>query len=320
MNKYIGHELQIYGVEEYRLCGGKGDGMKMLHIKNAKGLDITISIDRAADIVKASLKGDNFGYFSPCGYVAPQYYDDKGAGFLKSFTAGFFTTCGLTSVGTPSHDAGEDLPLHGTISNTPCENIRHWIENNEIHIIATIRDGAMFSHKLILEREYIIPIDKNEIYLTDKITNIGGEQTPLELLYHCNMGYPLLSEDTIVSIPSTDIEPRNDHAATDIENCLKVIPPQSGYEEMCYFHKMKGETEVSIFNTTIKKGLKISYNADDLKYFTQWKMFGEKDYVMGLEPGNCLPIGRAEMRKAGILEFLNSGESKTYHIKFSFVE
>lgn len=320
MNKYIGHELQLYGVEEMRLCGGKGDGMRMLNVRNGKGLEFVISVDRAADIVRASLKGDNFGFLAPCGYVSPQYYDDKGAGFLKSFTAGFFTTCGLTAVGTPCTDAGEDLPLHGTISNTPCENIRHFIEDNKIHIVATIRDATMFSHQLVLEREYIIPLDKNEIYMTDKITNIGSMESPIEILYHCNTGYPLLCEHSVISIPSTKVAPRTDHAATDIDNCLEVIAPTAGYEEMCFFHTMEGETEVSIYNPTIKKGLKISYNADELKYFTQWKMMGEKEYVMGLEPGNCLPDGRALMREMGLLEFLKPEESKTYKLKFTFTE
>ena len=63
------------------------------------------------------------GYFSPAGYVAPAYYQDWGTNFLKSFTAGFLTTCGLTAVGNPCLDAGEALPLHGTISNVPAEHI-----------------------------------------------------------------------------------------------------------------------------------------------------------------------------------------------------
>ena len=85
MNKYIGHHLQLYGVEEMRLVGGKGDGMRILNVRNNKGLEFMISIDRCGDIVKLSFKGDNFGYFAPCGYVSPQYYDNKNTGFLKSF-------------------------------------------------------------------------------------------------------------------------------------------------------------------------------------------------------------------------------------------
>ena len=320
MNKYIGHELQIYGVEEVRLQGGKGDGMRMLNVRNGKGLEITISLDRAADIVRASLKGDNYGYFAPCGYVSPKYYDDKDAGFLKSFTAGFFTTCGLTAVGSPCQDNGEDLPLHGTISNTPCETFRHWIEDNKIHIMATIRDARIFSYQLILEREYIIPLDENAVYLTDTIKNIGSMEAPLEVLYHCNMGYPLLDENAELSIPAVKVEARNDHAQSGIDTCLVCEKPQNGYEEMCFYHTMEGKTEVSIFNNKIKKGLTMSYDTKELPCFTQWKMMGEYDYVMGLEPGNCYPDGRDVMREKGILEFLRGGEEKVHHIKFDFIE
>lgn len=320
MNKYIGNTQQIYGVDELRLMGGKGDGMRLLQVRNGKGLEFTISADRCADISRITFKGDNMGYFAPCGYVAPQYYDDKGAGFLKSFTAGFFTTCGLTAVGSPCTDDGEELPLHGTISHTPCENIGHWIADDGIHIKAVVRDASMFSHQLILEREYIVSLDKNEIKMTDTVKNIGSQETPFELLYHCNMGYPLLDENAVIDIPSTEVIPRNDHAKDGLANCLEVEKPQNGYEEMCFYHILKGETKVSIFNNKIKKGLAIAYNADELKYFTQWKQMGEYEYVMGLEPGNCTPDGRDVMRENGTLEFLKPGEAKTFNLKFEFCE
>jgi len=320
VNKYIGHENQIYGVEEMRLSAGKGDGMRMLCVRNGKGLEIWVSLDRCADMARFSFKGDNFGYFAPCGFVSPKYYDDKGAGFLKSFTAGFCTTCGLTAVGSPCTDNGEDLPLHGTISNTPCENSGHWIDDNGIHIKAVIRDAALFSHKLLLEREYIITLEKNEVTMTDTVKNIGSQETPLEVLYHCNMGYPLLSENAILTIPSTEIEGRNDHAAKHIDTCLDVEKPQNGYEEMCFYHTMNGLAEVSLYNPDINKGIKMSYDTENLKCFTQWKMMGEHEYVMGLEPGNCYPDGRDVMREKGILEFLKPGEEKTFSIKFEAFE
>lgn len=320
MDKHIGNELQLYGVEEMRLTGGKGDGMRFLQIRNAKGLFFTVSLDRCADISRVSLKGDNFGYFAPCGYVSPKYYDNKGNGFLKSFTAGFITTCGLTAVGNPCNDDGEELPLHGTISNTPCENVMHWIESGEIHIKAIIRDAALFAHKLILEREYVCPIEENVIYMTDKIKNIGSEESPVELLYHCNIGYPLLSENAKVIIPSEEVIPRNEHAKTGLDKCIVMETPQKGYVEMCYYHKMSGTPTVSIYNDEINKGLNIFYDTKELKYFTEWKMMGEYDYVLGLEPGNCLPDGRDVMREKGILEFIKPGEEKVYHLKFEFIE
>ena len=119
MNSYVGNPLQTRGAETYVLQNGKGDGMHFLFVRNGKGLEVWISLDRAGDVSRVSFLGENMGYFAPCGYVAPQYYDRVGAGFLKSFTAGFFTTCGLTAVGSPCTDDGEELPLHGTLSHIP---------------------------------------------------------------------------------------------------------------------------------------------------------------------------------------------------------
>ena len=107
MNSYIGHPSQILGVEEHRLTGGKGDGMRLLQVRNGLGLEFTVSLDRCADISRLSLFSHNIGFFAPCSYVAPSYYDNVGNGFLKSFTGGFLTTCGLTAVGSACEDNGE---------------------------------------------------------------------------------------------------------------------------------------------------------------------------------------------------------------------
>ena len=69
MNMLIGHESQIIGVEEHRLVGGKGDGMRLLQVRNGKGLEFTVSLDRCADISRLSIFSYNVGYFAPCGYV-----------------------------------------------------------------------------------------------------------------------------------------------------------------------------------------------------------------------------------------------------------
>lgn len=319
MNKYIGHTMQMYGVEEVRLCGGKGDGMRMLNVRNGKGLEFWISLDRCADITRLSLKGDNFSFISPCGYVSPQYYDGVGLGFLKSFTAGFCTTCGLTTVGNPSTDDGEQLPLHGTISNTPCESFSYTVEEDKIRITATVRDARLFSHKLILKREYIVSLKENKLKMTDTVKNIGAHKSPYAILYHCNMGYPLLSEKSEIDIPSKEVIARNEHSQSGIDKWNKAEPPQRDYEEMCFYHTFDKLATASIYNPELKKGIRLTFDTSELKYFIQWKMMGENDYVMGLEPSNCKLDGRDKMREQGILEFLEPEESKTQTLNFEFI-
>ena len=49
MKDYVGNSLQIRGAERYILEGGKGDGMHFVSVRNGKGLEAWISLDRAAE-------------------------------------------------------------------------------------------------------------------------------------------------------------------------------------------------------------------------------------------------------------------------------
>lgn len=320
INPYIGHVSQLCGVEEVRLVGGKGDGMRLLQLRNAAGLEMTVSADRCADISRLVFKGDNIGYFSPNGYVAPGYYDDKGNGWLKGFTAGFLTTCGLTAVGSPCTDAGEELPLHGTIGNTPCERI-WWDEDQEnIYIHAYINDSGIFARKLYIKRTISVSKTESKFIITDTIENQGDSESPVMILYHMNMGYPLLSENAVIDIPSVEVKPRNTHAAEDLDTWNKMLPPTPGFEEQCYFHSFAEEGRATIYNQDIHKGLHITFDPKLLDHFTEWKMMGYRDYVLGLEPGNCHPDGRDVMRKEGKLKILQPGESITYQVAVTLFE
>ena len=61
-------------------------------------------------------------------------------------------------------------------------------------------------------------------------------------------------------------------------------------------------------------GLEISFDAKELDGFVEWKMMGIRDYVLGLECGNCYPDGRDVMRKTGMLKCLEPGMRKAYHV------
>lgn len=321
MNPYIGHDSQIYGVEEHRLVGGKGDGMRLFEINNGKGLQMTVSPDRACDITRLRFKGMNLSYMSPCGYVAPAYYDNVGTNWLQSFTAGFLTTCGLQAVGSPCNDEGEELPLHGSIANTPCEHAYWTEEDGKLVINGIIKDESIFGRKLRLIRQIVVSTQKNEFEIIDTIQNTGHKEEPLEILYHMNMGYPLLDEDSVITIPSVEVIPRDDHAAEDLENWMHMQTPTPGYQERCYYHKYAdNKGSASIYQPKLNAGVEISFDTSELDAFVEWKMMGVRDYVLGLECGNCYPDGRDVMRKTGMLKFVQPGEEKTYRVKVAIKE
>lgn len=321
MNPYIGHDSQLGGVEEHRLVGGKGDGMRLYEVNNGMGLMMTVTPDRGGDISRLRFKGMNMGYMTACGYVAPSYYDGKGDGWLKSFTAGFLTTCGLRAVGVPCKDDGEELPLHGTIANQPAE-YAYWEETeDEICIRVVVKDEVIFGAKLRLDRVIRISKKENAFRICDTIENTGDRTEPLEMLYHMNMGYPLLDEDSVITIPAETVTPRDDHAAEDLENWMHMEKPQAGFQERCYYHQFSGEEgKASIFQPKLGMGLEISFDTRELDTFVEWKMMGVRDYVLGLECGNCYPDGRDVMRRKGMLKFLKPGEKKCHTVNVRLLE
>lgn len=319
MNSYLGHESQLYGIEEHRLIGGKGDGMRLFQIHNGKGLDLTVSPDRNGDITRLRYKGMNMSYLSPSGYVAPAYYDSVGTNWLSSFTAGFLTTCGLNNVGTPNTDQGEVLPLHGSIANLPADYSYWAIEESEngtcLVVHSETKDETLFGRKLRLSREIKVSTDQNEFCIRDTIVNTGDKIEPYEILYHMNMGYPLLDEYSVIEIPSVEVRPRNDRAAKEIARWMHMQKPTAGYEECCYYHKFEDKTgRAKIYQPKLGCSLEITFDAEKLDGFVEWKMMGVRDYVLGLECGNCYPDGRDVMRKEGMLKFLSPGQSQAYEV------
>jgi len=224
-------------------------------------------------------------------------------------------------VGSPCVDEGEVLPLHGTISNTPATLLATLQNENELTVILEVRDCAIFNRKLVLNRKYTFSYTENKISVEDNIVNEGDSESPLLVMYHCNMGYPLLSENAKVYIPNKGVTPRNDHAKGEMPNALKMEVPQACYEESCFYYDViekDGLARAGIYNDDIQKGVVIAYDKSTLDKFTQWKMMGKKDYVLGLEPGNCTPDGRDVLRKNGELKFIKPNETITNKLSFIF--
>ncbi|MEA3346163.1 MAG: DUF4432 family protein, partial [Chloroflexota bacterium] len=57
------------------------------------------------------------------------------------------------------------------------------------------------------------------------------------------------------------------------------------------------------------------YRKAELPHFTEWKQMGDGDYVVGMEPANCLVEGRDVDRAAGRLQFLEPGEGREVHLE-----
>lgn len=325
--KYIGDFSQLFGIKEYTMSGGKAKGMKALDIKTGSGLEFTLLPDRCLDMGWLSFKGINCSYIAKAGMVAPEYYNPNGIEFLRSYFAGFLTTCGLRNVGSPCEADGEVFPLHGRISHTPAEEVcagTEWIDGLPVlNISGKMREARLFGENIVLSRKIIARYGENKIILQNAIENCGFKREALMLLFHFNMGYPLLDENAMLVTPTTRLDPRDKDAIDGQDVYTLCQPPTPDYAEQVFYHSLaadqNGETSVALINQKLGLGVAIHFNKNQLFNFTQWKQMGEGDYVMGMEPCNCYVGGRTDPRNAGVMEYLEPGEIRNFDLTIEVV-
>lgn len=329
--KRIGDISQVARITDYRYQSGRAEGMRGYGIVNGSGLSFTVVPSRCMDITWASYKGIPFSFISKAGVSAPVFFEKEGLGFLRNFTCGLTTTCGLTYMGSPCNDQGEELGLHGRISNIPsqdCSARAEWMEDDLVYTVkGQMRESSMFGSNMVLNREITTKLGGNEIHIRDTVVNEGFEETPFMLLYHCNFGYPFISKDTELKIDSPTVVPRDLRAEEGIGQWNCFTDPQHGFTEQLYYldpvQDKDGQVRIVIENKTLlQDGMRIvmGYPKDSLPCCSLWKQLGEGDYVMGIEPGTWLPEGRADARKKGALKYLKPGGSYVTELSFCIEE
>lgn len=326
--KYVGDLSQMFGTKEYTMNDGKAKGVRAIDIKNGSGLEFTILPDRCMDIAWLSYMGKNISYISKTGIVAPQYYNESGVNFLRSFYAGFLTTCGLSNVGAACVDDGEKYGLHGRISNTPAENVSSCVEwiNDEpfIKVKGKMRESKVFGENLVLNREIICKCGENKFTIEDTVENYDFNKEPIMILYHFNLGYPILDENAEFLVPSKDVKSRDENAMTGIKDFSILQKPTANYREQVFYHDLKtdtnGNTFTALINENLELGLAIKFNKNQLFNLTQWKQMGEGEYVLGIEPCNCYGSGRADLKKRGVIEYIEPGEVRKFQIEVEILD
>lgn len=322
MLRYAGDLSQLFGIRESTLTGGKARGVKAFDVHNGTGLHFTVLADRCLDISALSFKGINCSYISNTGIVAPEYIEPEGLGFLRSFFAGFLTTCGLRNVGSPCSENGEMFSLHGRISNTPAEEVyasTQWADDIPVLTLGgKMREARLFGENLILGRKITCKYGENKIMLQNSVENCGFKREALMLLFHFNLGYPLLDEDALLVTPTRKLMPRDEVAMKGEAMYNSCQPPTPDFLEQVFYHDLKsgsnGETMVALINEKLKIGAAFHFNKNQLFNFTQWKQMGEGEYVMGLEPCNCYVGGRTDPRNSHVLEYLEPGEIRNFDL------
>jgi hypothetical protein len=323
-------------VRSEQLQGGRQEGVHVIYLNNGK-LTIAIVPTRGMGILDVShtfVEVDEqkarrrIGWQSPVKEIVNPAFMNLGArgglGWLEGFNE-FMCRCGLENVGQPGKDeivtntgakAEVDLTLHGKIANIPARQVELVVDPQPPYRI------RMFGPKLDLFTEISTEPGSMEFRIEDKVVNAGSQPQEFQMVYHTNIGKPLLEDGARFLAPVTRVTPVNAHSAKDAKNLGEVAGPTPGIIEQAYFmHPIadkEGKAMALIHNKAQDYGMSMRWPVKQLPYLTLWKNTAavEDGYVIGIEPGTSFPNMRKVERKAGRVPTLAGGASHTMTIDF----
>lgn len=329
----MGDISQLAGLKRYELADGKAKGVEAVDFWTGSGFAFTVLPGRGMDIAWASYKGVPVAYMSKTGIAAPAYYESEGFRWLRNFFAGLLTTCGLSNAGLPCADKDpllgtEEHGLHGRISNMGADNVcvkEEWQGDEFVMTVSgRLRESRLFGENLTLKREISAVMGESRLRIRDVVANEGFHPQPMMVLYHINFGYPLLDAGSRMVCNSAAIIANTDAAEAARGRYNLMGPPVEGATEHLYFHDpvagKDGWAAAALVNDALELGAYVRFRKDQLPKLSQWKSLAASEYVLGIEPGNCLPVGRVKQRERGGLEILPPGGRKDIEVEIGILD
>ena len=271
MDGRISNFGQLASLRRYTVSDGRGRGLEVIDCDNGK-IRFLLNVSKALDMMQLYHEGQNMSFLSKNAFTARE------TDFLTRFEGGMIYTCGLDSVG-----GREGFELHGTLHNIPAEVVRSTCDETGIVVEAIIRDTALFGKNLELRRKVTAAIGGDCVTVEDTLINRGYRDEEYCLLYHVNVGYPMLDGGAKVVADVVGCEPRTEWARVCEAERENMSDAVIGQEETCYFLTLN-KPEVSLVNPKIGKKFTVSYSGDTLPHFVEWKSMAAGDYALGLEP------------------------------------
>jgi len=322
--KHVGSMDQLASVQRIAFLDGRAKSVEAFQIDTGSGLGFTVLSDRAMDLAGVNYNGRSLCWRSPAGIVAPTYYERQGNGWLRGFS-GMLATCGLRNVGPPSSEGLETYGIHGEISYAPATDVslvRGWEgDRYRIQLSGLVRESYLFGPNLTLRRTWKTEFGANWIELEDRVTNEGFRPEIHLHLYHWNFGFPFLNEKSRLYLTTNQVEARDEVAKTGAWRTF--LPPTAGFKEEVFIHSYRGKAPeeghalVVSDDTERSFAVELSYTTRDLPYLWQWKMCGQGDYVLGVEPTNSLMGGRGRWQEWHQPSQLQPGETRQFRLRFT---
>ena len=334
---------QFAGVRLMTLGDGVERGIRMLEFRTGTGLRFTVLVDRAMDIADCEHSGRAIGWHSPAGFRHPglhEYEGEGGLAWLRSLS-GLIVTCGLDhTLFMDDDDASHYVygprktvssSLHGRIGTIPARLTGYgerwegdrcflWCEG-------VVQQATVFGEDLHLIRRIEAEVGSDDIRLHDRVVNHGFYRTPHMLVYHINVGHPVLAEGSRYLAPIADV-PWAAHAGAQYRARnvgYRTMPaPQRDFHEQVWQHEMAadadGKVPVALVNDAIGFGFQIETIKAQFPCHFEWQNLQTGHYALGIEPSTNHVLGKPFAKERGELIWLEHGEERRYDTILSILD
>ena len=326
LQEYSSDIAQFASVRRATLREGFAEGVDVIDFRTGSGFEFSVLPGRALDLGAAYYKGIPLYWRASPGQVHAAYFEPEDMGWMRGYAGGLMTTGGLSTMGSPSQDDGETLGIHGRISYAPASNV--WTDADwdgdryRLWARGKVTETAALGTHLVMSREISTELGASSLTLRDTVENRSYHTVPHMMLYHFNVGYPILSEHSRLLLNAEETLGRDEVSNQGLDRWDRFDPPAVGRAHQLYYHRLQADSEglAHIALVSIQAGepiaVYISYSHETLPWFINWKCLQSGDYVTGLEPANAWVEGRAAEREAGRLRFLGPWERVSYTLEF----
>jgi hypothetical protein len=339
----VGHLSQIGGVQLLMAENGPARGVRLLEFRTGTGFTFKVGVERGMDVGYCEYRGASLAWIPPTQLPGPWYFEQQEEfGWLRTALGGFCNSCGMVHIGNPESDSvahynfparpTERYGVHDRMALIPGELLRYgerW-EGDRCVLEAEgrVTQAQAYGENLVLTRRYTAFLGESRFLMHDEIENAGYLPTVHMLLYHINVGFPFVDDGSELLAPFSAV-PRVLFGEADPareEEYSRFIAPQKNWVQQTFEHQLSGDEEgrvpVAIVNPRLGDGglgMYVIYNRHQLPHYIEWRMMGEGQYAVGIEP--CTnSFGREEVRRAGELIVLQPGERRIYDLEVGILE
>ena len=279
------HEAVAQVEEVTRTAGGE----RLLLVRLAGGLAFDVRPDRGLDLGPAWWGG------VPVAWRSPHRADPgPGAGWEERFLGGLVVTCGPENIGPPTATAGQ----HGSHHLTPATEVRWWREVTpegvEVHVRGIVGYSTLYGTRVVVEREIVAGTDRPRVEVRDVVRNDGDDPVGVPLLYHVNLGAPLLAPGARLRVDAGRTALRDPLPPG--RDPLVLPPPAPGAEAVVAEHRdlaADGEGRARAVLPGPGAAVVVEWPAATLPRLCTWSWPARGAWVLGVEPTNA-PLFGAE--------------------------